>query len=50
MVDEMKQFYHQNLLTMADTLERATNDAEAAKSLRNFAQEFGVLVKSAVKK
>ncbi len=45
MVDEMKQFYHQNLLTMADTLERATGDKEAAKALRKFGQEFGVLVK-----
>jgi gliding motility-associated protein GldC len=41
MVDEMKQFYHQNLLSMADTLERATGEKEAAKAMRNFAQEFG---------
>lgn len=41
MVNEMKQFYHQNLLTMADTLERATGEKEAAKAMRNFAQEFG---------
>jgi len=41
MVDEMKQFYHQNLLSMADTLERATGEVEAAKAMRNFAQEFG---------
>jgi gliding motility-associated protein GldC len=41
MVDEMKQFYHQNLLSMADTLERATGEKDAAKAMRNFAQEFG---------
>jgi gliding motility-associated protein GldC len=41
MVDEMKQFYHQNLLAMADTLERATGEKDAAKAMRNFAQEFG---------
>ncbi|MFZ2540501.1 MAG: gliding motility protein GldC [Gallionella sp.] len=41
MVDEMKQFYHQSLLSMADTLERATGEVEAAKAMRNFAQEFG---------
>lgn len=41
LVDEMKLFYHQNLLSMADTLERATNEKEAAKAMRNFAQEFG---------
>jgi gliding motility-associated protein GldC len=41
LVDEMKQFYHQNLLTMADGFERATGEVEAAKAMRNFAQEFG---------
>lgn len=41
LVDEMKLFYHQNLLSMADTLERATSEKEAAKAMRSFAQEFG---------
>lgn len=41
MVDEMKQFYHQNMLSMADSFERATGEVEAAKAMRNFAQEFG---------
>lgn len=41
MVENMKQFQHQTLLTMADTLERATGEKEAAKAMRNFAQEFG---------
>lgn len=41
LVDEMKQFYHQSLLTMADSFERATGEVEAAKAMRNFAQEFG---------
>jgi gliding motility-associated protein GldC len=41
LVDEMKQFYHQNLLSMADSFERATGELEAAKAIRNFAQEFG---------
>lgn len=40
MVDEMKQFYHQCLLSMADTFERATGEAEAAKEMRGFAQHF----------
>jgi gliding motility-associated protein GldC len=39
MVEEMKQFYHQNLLSMADSFERATGEVEAAKAMRNFAQE-----------
>ena len=41
LVDEMKQFYHQNLISMAETLERATGELEAAKAMRNFAREFG---------
>lgn len=44
-VDEMKLFYHQSLLSMADTLERATGEKEAANAMRNFAQEFGVRMK-----
>ncbi len=41
MVDEMCQFYHQTFLSMADTFERATGEMEVAKSMRNFAQQFG---------
>ncbi len=40
-VDEMKQFYHQSLLSMADSLERATGEKEAARAMKNFAQDFG---------
>ncbi len=40
-IDEMKLFYHQNLLSMADTLERATGEKEGAQAMRNFAKEFG---------
>lgn len=39
-VDEMKQFYHQSLLSMADTFENATGEVEASKELRGFAQHF----------
>lgn len=49
MVDEMKQFYHQNLLSMADTFERATGEVQAAMAMRNFAQEFGVRMKLVMK-
>lgn len=49
MVDEMKQFYHQTLLSMADTLERSTGEKEAAKAMRNFAQEFGERMKLVMK-
>jgi gliding motility-associated protein GldC len=41
MVDEMKIFYHQCLLSMADTFERATNESEISREMRGFAQHFG---------
>jgi gliding motility-associated protein GldC len=40
MVDEMKQFYHQCLLSMADTFDRATGESEMAKEMKNFANNF----------
>jgi len=49
MVDEMKQFYHQSLLSMADTFERATGEKEAASAMRHFAQEFGERMKLVMK-
>ncbi len=45
MVDEMKQFFHQNLLSMADTLERATGETESAKEMRAFAQHLAEKMK-----
>lgn len=45
MVEEMKQFFHQNLVSMAETLERATGEKEAAKAMRNFAHDFGERMK-----
>lgn len=50
LVDEMKQFYHQSLLSMADTFEHATREKEAAQALRNFAQEFGERLDLVMKK
>ena len=50
MVDEMKQFYHQCLLSMADTFDRATGEAEAAKEMRGFAQHFGEKMELIAKK
>lgn len=49
MVDEMKLFYHQSLLSMSDTLERATGEKEAAQAMRNFAQDFGERMNLVVK-
>lgn len=45
MVDEMKQFYHQSLLSMSDTFERATGETEVAKEMRAFAQHLAEKMK-----
>jgi gliding motility-associated protein GldC len=39
-VDEMKIFFHQTLLTMADTYERATEDVTMAETMRDFCEYF----------
>jgi gliding motility-associated protein GldC len=44
-VDHMKKMYHQTLLALADGLERATNESEAASDLRGFARQFGERLK-----
>ncbi|MDD5180523.1 MAG: gliding motility protein GldC [Gallionellaceae bacterium] len=49
MMDEMKQFFHQSFLSMANTLERATGEEDAVKAMRDFAKEFGEKMKMAQK-
>ncbi len=39
-VDEMKRFFHQTIVSMADTLQRATNEDKMAADLREFGQHF----------
>jgi gliding motility-associated protein GldC len=39
-VEEMKAFFHQNILTLADTFERATSEARMAAQMRDFAAYF----------
>jgi gliding motility-associated protein GldC len=39
--DEMKTFFVQTLLTMNDTLERATGDTETCEGIRQFGLELG---------
>lgn len=41
LVDDMKRFFYENFMTMADTYQRATNDAEMVKFIRKFGEEFG---------
>ena len=39
-VDEMKQFFHQTLVSMADTFEKATNDDKMSATMRDFCEYF----------
>ncbi|HMO33986.1 MAG TPA: gliding motility protein GldC [Lacibacter sp.] len=40
MVDEMADFYYQVLMTMADTLLRATNQPELTQEMKQYARQF----------
>jgi gliding motility-associated protein GldC len=39
-VDEMKKFFHQTLLTMADTFEKATGEKNITADLRDYCEHF----------
>lgn len=39
-IDEMKQFFHQTLVSMAGTFERATNDDKMSATMRDFCDYF----------
>jgi len=39
-VDEMKIFFHQTLVAMTDTYQRATQDAKMAATMRDFTDYF----------
>jgi gliding motility-associated protein GldC len=40
MVDEMADFYYQTLITMADSLLRATQQGELVSQMKQFAKDF----------
>jgi gliding motility-associated protein GldC len=40
MVDEMKIFFHQTLLSMADTLKRSTGEEAIAEDMKDFCAHF----------
>ena len=40
-VDEMKKFFHQNVMSLTDTYLRATNDVQTAKEVKEFFNEIG---------
>lgn len=39
-VDEMKQFFHQTLVAMSNTFERATDDVKMSETMRDFCDYF----------
>lgn len=39
-IDEMKQFFHQTLVSMTDTYERATNDHKMTETMKDFCAYF----------
>jgi gliding motility-associated protein GldC len=41
MLDEMKHFFYQSIITMSDTYERATNDKAVAEEMREFGKMIG---------
>ncbi|MCC6370062.1 MAG: gliding motility protein GldC [Bacteroidia bacterium] len=42
MVDEMKKFYHQNVVTLTDTYVRATGDEATAAKVKKLFSEIGL--------
>lgn len=40
-VDDMKKFFHQTLLTMADSFEKATGEKNISEDLRDYCYHFG---------
>jgi gliding motility-associated protein GldC len=40
LIDDMKQFFHQTLVSMANTFERATNEDKMAGDMRDFCDYF----------
>lgn len=39
-IDEMKMFFHQTLVAMTDTFQRATGDEKMAATMKDFADYF----------
>ena len=39
-IEEMKQFFHQTLLTLSDTFEKATGESKICEDLRDYCYHF----------
>jgi gliding motility-associated protein GldC len=50
MVDEMKKFFHQNVMSLTDTYIRATGDKETGNEVKQFFDEVGVKIGVLTKK
>ena len=48
-LDEMKIFFHQTLVAMSDTFNRATNDEKMTATMKDFCDYFAGKVKSKTK-
>ena len=44
-IEEMKQFFHQTLITMADTFEKATGETKITEDLRDYCYHFAEKMK-----
>ena len=40
LIDDMKRFYHQSLLSMGDTFKRATGEEKIVEDLKDFCHHF----------
>ena len=40
LVDDMKRFFYENMMTMAETYQRATNDPQMTREIKKFAEHF----------
>jgi gliding motility-associated protein GldC len=45
MVEDMKRFFYETFMSMADTYDRATSDKENSVQIREFATHFGKATK-----
>ena len=50
MVDEMKQFFHQALVSMGDSFQRATGEEKIVGDLKDFCEHFAEKMQLAAKK
>lgn len=49
-VDEMKQFFHQSMVSMADTFQRATGEEKIVGDMKDFCEHFAEKMQLAAKK